>query len=133
MGIEKIEGIGPAMAAKLKRAGVKTVAGLLKRGGNSKGRDQIAQASGISKEQILKWVNLADLFRVRGIGPQYSELLEAAGVDTVKELAQRNPQNLYKMMVDTNKSRKLVRQTPGLGNVTNWVAQAKQLPRAVSH
>lgn len=133
MSIEQIEGIGPANGKKLTKAGIRGVGTLLKKGGTSKGRDEIAEVSGISSALILKWVNMADLFRIKGISSQYSELLEAAGVDTVKELAQRNADNLHKAMVETNDAKKLVRQTPGLKSVKNWVAQAKELPRAVSY
>ncbi len=133
MSVEQIEGIGPASAKKLVNAGVKGVTTLLKKGGTPQGRNEIAEAAGVSTALLLKWVNMADLFRIKGISTQYSELLEAAGVDTVKELAQRNPENLHKAMEDTNAKKKLVRQVPGLANVKSWVQQAKQLPRAVSY
>ncbi|RMF64061.1 MAG: DUF4332 domain-containing protein, partial [Calditrichaeota bacterium] len=112
---------------------IKGVASLLKKGATPQGREEIAKNAGVSKEQVLEWVNMADLFRIRGIGTQYSELLEAAGVDTVKELAQRNPENLFKAMQQTNAAKRLVRQTPSLQSVKEWVAQAKSLPRAVSY
>ena len=133
MSIEKIEGIGPANAKNLANAGIRGVATLLKKGADPKGRNAIAQESGLSSSLILKWVNMADLFRVKGVSTQYAELLEAAGVDTVKELAQRNAENLHKAMVETNAAKKLVRQTPGLANVQSWVQQAKSLPRTVSY
>lgn len=133
MSIEKIEGIGAANAAKLAKAGIRGVGGLLTKGKTPKGREEISKASGISASVILKWVNMADLFRIKGVGTQYSELLEAAGVDTVKELAQRNADNLHKAMVDTNNKKKLVRQAPSLDGVKDWVAQAKKLPRAVEY
>jgi predicted flap endonuclease-1-like 5' DNA nuclease len=133
MSIEKIEGIGPANAAKLAKAGIRGVATLLKKGATPKGREEIAAASGVAKEVILKWVNMADLFRIKGISTQYSELLEAAGIDTVKELAQRNPENLHAALVDANAAKKLVRQVPGLASVQSWVTQAKKLPRGVTY
>jgi predicted flap endonuclease-1-like 5' DNA nuclease len=133
MSIDKIEGIGPANAKKLANAGVRSVSSLLKKGATPKGREEIATASGVSKGVVLTWVNMADLFRIKGISTQYSELLEAAGVDTVKELAQRNPQNLHAAMVETNAAKGLVRQTPGLKSVTSWVEQAKKMPRVVSY
>ncbi len=133
MSVEQIEGIGPSSSEKLAKAGIRGVTGLLKKGGTPQGRNAIAEAAGISTALLLKWVNMADLFRISGISSQYSELLEAAGVDTVKELAQRNPENLYKALAETNAQRKLVRQVPGLARVSDWVQQAKQLPRAVSY
>ncbi len=133
MGIEKIEGIGPAMAEKLQNAGVRTVASLLKKGATPKGRKEIAEKSGISDAQILKWVNMADLFRIKGVASQYAELLEAAGVDTVKELAMRNPVNLRKAMEEVNSQKRLVRALPSPDAVASWVQQAKNLPRAVSY
>jgi predicted flap endonuclease-1-like 5' DNA nuclease len=133
MSIEQIEGIGPSNAKKLAKAGIKGVATLLKKGATPKGREEIAEASGVAKEVVLKWVNMADLFRIKGISTQYSELLKAAGVDTVKELAQRNPENLHTAMVETNAAKKLVRQTPGLESVKSWVSQAKSLPRVINY
>lgn len=133
MSIEKIEGIGAANAKKLAKAGVRGISTLLSKGAMPKGRDELARVSGLSVSSILKWVNMADLFRIKGIGTQYSELLEAAGVDTVRELAQRNPDNLHAAMVETNNRKKLVRQAPGIQNVKDWVAQAKRLPRAVEY
>jgi predicted flap endonuclease-1-like 5' DNA nuclease len=133
MSIEQIEGIGPSSADKLAKAGIKGVTTLLKKGGTRQGRDEIADAAGISSEVLLKWVNMADLFRIKGISTQYSELLKAAGVDTVKELAQRNAENLHKALTETNAQKRLVRQVPGMASVKSWVQQAKQLPRAVSY
>jgi len=134
MNIERIEGIGPANAKKLAKAGIKSVKAMLKKGATSKGRKEIAEQSGLSKEKVLDFVNMADLFRIKGVGTQYSELLEAAGVDnTVKELAQRNPENLYGAMVETNRKKKLVRLVPAQSKVVDWVAQAKKLPRVVEY
>ncbi len=131
--IVDIEGIGEVYAKKLVAAGIKTVAGLLKAGATPKGRKALAEETGISDTLILEWVNLADLFRIKGVGEEYSDLLEEAGVDTVKELAQRNAANLYEKIVETNKEKKLVRQVPSSKQVAAWVEQAKALPRAVEY
>ena len=133
MNIVKIEGIGPSYAAKLAKAGIKTVYGLLKNGATSNGRKLISDLSGISKEKVLDFVNMADLFRVNGVSSQYAELLKGAGVDTVKELAQRNPENLFDALVKTNQTKKLVRLVPAKSRVVDWVAQAKELPRVVEY
>ena len=133
MSIEQIEGIGPASAKKLAKAGIRGVATMLKKGATPKGRDEIAAASGVSKEVVLTWVNMADLFRIKGVATQYAELLEAAGVDTVKELRNRNPANLAEAMRATNAKKKLVRQVPGDSQVKSWVAQAKKLKPVVTY
>ena len=127
----RVEGIGEEYAQKLSDAGVKTTNALLKQGATPKGRQEIAENSGISETLILVWVNHVDLFRIKGVFEEYADLLEEAGVDTVMELAQRNPENLYKKLVEVNEQKKLVRQLPGKSQVENWVAQAKQLDRAV--
>jgi predicted flap endonuclease-1-like 5' DNA nuclease len=127
----RVEGIGEVYAQKLSDAGIKTTNALLKQGATSKGRKEIAENTGISETLILEWVNHVDLFRIKGVFEEYADLLEEAGVDTVKELAQRNPENLYKKLVEVNEQKKLVRQLPGKSQVENWVAQAKQLDRAV--
>jgi len=127
----RVEGIGEVYAQKLSDAGIKTTNALLKQGATSKGRKEIAENSGISETLILEWVNHVDLFRIKGVFEEYADLLEEAGVDTVKELAQRNPANLYKKLVEVNEQKKLVRQLPGKSQVESWVAQAKQLDRAV--
>ena len=127
----RVEGIGEVYAQKLSDAGIKTTNALLKQGASPKGRKEIAENSGISETLILEWVNHVDLFRIKGVFEEYADLLEEAGVDTVKELAQRNPANLYKKLVEVNEQKKLVRQLPGKSQVESWVAQAKQLDRAV--
>ena len=129
--IEKVEGIGAIYAEKLKAAGIGTTAALLKEGGKPKGRKAIAEKTGISEKLVLEWVNHVDLFRVKGIGEEYSDLLEEAGVDTVVELAKRKPANLHEKMAAVNTEKKLVRQLPSKSQVEAWVAQAKELPRAV--
>ncbi|MBO3840291.1 MAG: DUF4332 domain-containing protein [Thermoproteota archaeon] len=131
--IEKIEGIGPAYAKKLAEAGIKTTDDLLKAGATREGRKQLAEKTGISETLILEWVNLADLFRIKGIGEEYSDLLEEAGVDTVAELAKRDPVNLHAKILEINKEKKLVRRPPTLTQVKNWVTQAKKLPRKVEY
>lgn len=131
--ITTIEGIGPAFAEKLDEIGITTVEGLLDKGKTARGRKELVETTGISSSQILRWVNCADLMRIKGVGEEYSELLEAAGVDTVPELALRNPANLYTKMVEANEARKLVRLLPALKSVEKWVAQAKELPRVIEY
>ncbi len=131
--IADVEGIGPAFAAKLETAGVKTVESLLEVGASPKGRKGLAEKTGIGDAQILKWVNRADLARVKGIGSEYADLLEAAGVDTVVELGGRKPDNLVAKMNEVNEAKKLVRKLPSLVQVEAWVKEAKELPRVVSY
>ena len=131
--IADIEGIGPANAEKLRGAGVRSIEALLARGGTAKGRKELASAANIDESKLLKWVNHADLFRVRGIGSEYSDLLEAAGVDTVPELRQRNAASLYETLIRTNEVKKLVRKLPTADQVAGWVKQAKSLSRAVEY
>lgn len=131
--IEKIEGIGATFAKKLQDAGIGKVQDLLEAGATPAGRKSLAEKTGIRGELILEWVNHADLFRVRGIGEEYSDLLEASGVDTVVELSKRNPDNLYAAMVEKNTEKKIVRRMPSKKQVADWVDQAKGLPRKVSY
>lgn len=131
--IVDIEGVGDSYAQKLKAAGIGTVEALLEKGATPAGRKDIEGKTGISGKYILKWVNHADLFRIKGVGGQYAELLEVAGVDTVAELAQRKPENLHPAMVKANEEKKLVRVVAALSKVSDWVAQAKKLPRKVSY
>ena len=131
--IEDIEGVGPSYGAKLRTAGCRNVEQLLEMGCTKKGREHIAAKTGLSESNILKWVNHADLFRVKGIASQYAELLECAGVDTVKELRNRNADNLAEKMVEINKAKRLVRNVPSAKVVTGWVAQAKVLQPMVKH
>jgi predicted flap endonuclease-1-like 5' DNA nuclease len=128
-----IEGVGPAYAAKLEAAGVKDSENLLKLGGTPKGRKDLADKSGISEALILEWANRVDLSRVKGIGSEYADLLEAAGVDTVVELGSRKPDNLVAKMTQVNEAKQLVRKLPTLSQVEDWVKQAKALPRAISY
>jgi len=131
--ITAIEGVGEVNAKKLKKAGISTVEKLLEIGGEPAGRREIADKTGIDEKVILKWVNFADLFRVKGVSTQYSELLEAAGVDTVIELSKRVPENLQKKMEEVNKEKKLVRRIPVLKEVIKWSDQAKKLPRKIQY
>lgn len=131
--IETIEGIGQAYAAKLLDYGIKTTDQLLEKGSTKKGRKTIADETGISEKLILTWVNHSDLFRIKGIGPQYADLLEAAGVDTVPELATRNAENLLAKMEEINNAKNLVRAMPYLKQVNKWVEQAKNLPKVIKH
>ena len=116
--VETIEGIGPAYCAKLQAVGIRYVSDLLDCGASRKGREELAKKTGISPALILRWVNMADLMRVSGIGEEFSELLEAAGVDTVKELRNRIPEHLYEAMLQANLHRKMVRRTPHLNEVS---------------
>ena len=131
--ITDIEGIGEAYAVKLRQAGVSTTKSLLQKGGTPKGRQELAKATGFSTKMILNWVNRADLYRVNGIGAQYSDLLEAAGVDTVPELATRKPEALLEALAKVNEKKNLVNLMPGLSRVEAWVKQAKSLKRAVEY
>ena len=133
MNIIDVEGIGPVYAEQLGAVGVKTTDDLLERGAKPKGREDLEAATGIGHTLILKWVNRVDLYRVNGIGSEYSDLLEVAGVDTVPELAQRNAANLTETLAEANASRNLVRRLPTLGMVTDWIEQAKKLPRVVQY
>lgn len=131
--VKDIEGVGEALAAKLAEAGVKTVEGLLEVGGTKKGRVELAESTGISEKLILKFVNHADLFRLNGVGPQMAELLEASGVDSVAELAQRNAANLTAKMAEVNEAKNLVNRVPSETEVTKWIEESKTLPKAVTH
>lgn len=128
-----VEGIGPVYAEKLNAVGVRTTNKLLKVGATPKGREELAQKAGISGTLILEWVNHADLHRIKGVAEEYSDLLEEAGVDTVPELAQRNPQNLYAKLVEVNDQKRLVRQLPSEKQVADWVQQAKTMPRMIHY
>lgn len=131
--IVDIEGIGEVYASKLTEIGIGTIEGLLEAGKDKTGRQALAEKTGISETHILNWVNRADLARISGIGTQYADLLEHAGVDSVPELAQRNPENLHAKMEEVNSQKNLVNRVPSLSEVTSWVDQAKSLPRVVTH
>lgn len=133
MNIEKIEGIGPKFAQQLRKVSVRTTFQLLKKGASKKGREELAKKSGISEKLILEWVNLADLMRIKGVGEEFSDLLEEAGVDSVKELRNRRADNLHKAILDTNAKKKLVRRVPSMKQVEGWIKQAKSLPPMITH
>ena len=131
--LTEIEGIGEVYAQKLQEAGVGTLDQLLEKGAAPTGRKEISEKAGVSEKLILRWANMADLFRIKGVGEEYADLLEAAGVDTVPELAQRNAENLHKKLEEVNDEKKLVRRVPTQGEVSEWVGQAKQLPRVLTY
>jgi predicted flap endonuclease-1-like 5' DNA nuclease len=131
--VEYMEGIGPAYGAKLKVLGIATALDLLRQGATRRGRADLVEKSGISQKLILKWINQADMYRIKGIGSEYAELLEAAGVDTVVELAARRPENLHPALQETNELKKLTRQVPSLTQVKDWIEQAKELPRVIRY
>jgi predicted flap endonuclease-1-like 5' DNA nuclease len=134
MAISEIEGIGPAYAAKLEAAGIGTVGKLLDAGAKPSGRKKIADDTGISSALILEWVNHADLMRLNGVGSEYADLLEAAGVDSPAELAQRNAANLATTFQEVVAARpNLVRRIPSESVIAGWVAEAKTLPKVVEH
>ena len=133
MKIEAIEGVGAKFGKKLRANGVRSTGELLKKGASKKGRTDLAEKTGITDTLILEWVNLADLMRIKGIGEEYSDLLEEAGVDTVKELRRRSPANLHKKMLEVNAAKKLVRRPPALSMVEAWVSQAKALEPIVTY
>ena len=128
-----IEGIGPTYAAKLEGIGIGTVEDLLEKGATPAGRKEIVSSADVSDKLVLRWVNMADLFRIKGVGEEYADLLEAAGVDTVPELAQRNAENLAAKMAEVNESKKLVRAVPSATAVEKWVAEAKTLDRKITY
>ncbi len=131
--IKDIEGIGPVYAKKLIEAGIKTTEDLLKSGATAKLREELGKKTGIDHKLILEWVNLSDLFRIKGVGSEYSDLLEEAGVDTIVELAKRVPENLHSKMLEVNEKKKLVRRPPPMSSVKNWIEQAKKLKRVVEY
>jgi predicted flap endonuclease-1-like 5' DNA nuclease len=131
--VEDIEGIGTTYAKKLVDAGIKTTDDLLEAGSTPKGREDLAKKTDITEKLILEWVNLADLFRIKGVGEEYSDLLEEAGVDTVAELARRNAENLHIKIIEVNKEKKLAGRLPTLDDVKKWIDQAQTLPRKVEY
>jgi predicted flap endonuclease-1-like 5' DNA nuclease len=132
-GIIEIEGIGPASEAKLKTSGIETVEALLREGGTRVGRGALAAKTGLDEVRILQWVNRADLMRVKGVGSEFSDLLEASGVDTVRELAQRNAENLHAKLLDVNKAKNLVNRAPSMTEVESWIRQAADMKAGVSY
>jgi len=131
--IEDIEGIGATYGEKLREAGIEDTDALLEAGKTPKGRQELEEKTGIAHGHVLKWVNMADLYRISGVGSEFSELLEAAGVDTVKELKHRVPANLAAKMAEVNDEKKLTRSVPSESVVAGWVEQAKALPGVVEY
>ena len=131
--LESIEGIGGTYADKLKLQNISSIEELLERGKTPQGRKDLAQKTGIGDGNILNWINRADLARVKGIGGEYADLLECAGVNTVPDLARRNPHNLYEKLVAINSQKNLVRKTPTLEQVEQWIACSRQLPPIISY
>jgi len=131
--LEKVEGIGATYAAKLAEAGITTTDMLLEKGATPAGRKEIAEKADISPKLVLRWINHVDLFRIKGIGEEYADLLEASGVDTVPELAQRNGVNLCTKLAEVNEEKKLTRTLPSESQVIDWIEQAKQLPRVITY
>jgi predicted flap endonuclease-1-like 5' DNA nuclease len=128
-----IEGIGKVQAAKLEAIGITTQEQLLAAAATPAGRDDLAAKANLTRNQVLDWANRADLARIRGIGEEYADLLEAAGVDTVPELAQRNAANLHARLLEVNEEKILVRMLPSAEDVATWVEEAKALPRALQY
>jgi predicted flap endonuclease-1-like 5' DNA nuclease len=131
--ITMIEGIGEVYKGKLSEAGISTIEGLLEKGASKSGRKSIAEASGIDEGKILDWVNMADLFRIKGVASQFAELLKAAGVDTVKELRNRNAENLHAALTKTQEEKGLTKAVPALSKIEDFIAQAKELAPMVTY
>lgn len=131
--IEEIEGIGKVYADKLRQDGINTTEQLLEKGATAKGRAAIAEATGISPKLILTWVNHADLFRIKGVAGQFAQLLEAAGVDTVKEFRHRVAVNLHPRLVEVNEAKNLCNRVPSVTELEKMIAQAKELPPVVTY
>jgi predicted flap endonuclease-1-like 5' DNA nuclease len=131
--MSEIEGIGPTYSEKLAAVGLENIDQFLIATADRKGRKELAENSGISPKLILEWANRADLMRVPGVGEEFSDLLEQAGVDTVNELKQRNPENLYSSLVEINDEKNLVRRVPSQHEVSAWVEGAKQLPLMLTY
>jgi predicted flap endonuclease-1-like 5' DNA nuclease len=131
--IDTIEGVGPAFKEKLAAAGITNTAQLLTKAATPKGRQDLAAATAITETLILKWANMCDLMRIKGVAGEFAELLEAAGIDTVKELKTRKAENLHAKIVEVNAAKKLVRLTPTLKAVAGWIAQAGALPGVMTY
>ena len=131
--VDKIEGVGQKFAGVLNKAGIRNTKQLLDKAATRKGRKDLAQMTGVDERLILKWANMSDLMRIKGVGEEFSELLEVAGVDTVKELSKRRGENLRKAMVEANARRKLVRQLPSVSQCEGWVQQAKALDPVMTY
>ena len=130
--VHEVEEIGPGFAAELERCGIKTISGLLKRCSDPVGRKRVAAQSGIPEAQLLRWANIADLMRVRGIGRQYAELLLGAGVDSIRELRARRPTQLARKLAEINAVRNLTRRVPIPSMVEEWMEIAAKLPPMIT-
>lgn len=134
MKIEDVEGIGDVAGGKLRAVGIATTDDLLMAGASAAGRTKVATMTGLSEGQLLKWVNHVDLMRIPGVGSEYSDLLEAAGVDSPKELVQRNAANLAQTFQELDAARpNWIRQVPSQATVEKWIAEARSLEGAISH
>lgn len=133
MNIKEIEGIGDVFGNKLTEAGVGSVEILLSQGATPTGRESLAKTIGVEASRVLEWVNRADLMRVKGVGSEYSDLLEFAGVDTVPELAQRNAANLYEAVIKVIADKGLVRRSPSAADIETWINHAKELGRTITY
>ena len=131
--IDEIEGIGPAYREKLQAADIGTTDDLLEKCASPQGRKTLAEKTGVSEKHLLGWTNMADLMRVSGIGRQYAELLEASGVDTIKELRNRNAENLTAKMVEVNEQKNLANATPSPKTVEDWIGQAKKTDPKITY
>ncbi len=133
MKIEDVEGIGPVFRDKLHGADIQTTEDLLREGKTPAGRNRLSEASGISTSMLLEWINHADLMQLKGVGSEFADLLEEAGVDTVAELARRNAANLAAAMKDYNADKEATRRTPSAEVVADWIAQAKTMGRTIEY
>jgi predicted flap endonuclease-1-like 5' DNA nuclease len=131
--IREVEGIGPKYAETLKQHGIDTTDKLLATCGDRSGRKELAEKTSINESSILKWVNMCDLFRIKGVAGQFAELLEGAGVDTVKELRNRNANNLALQMSEVNEAKRVCKTTPSAKIVASWIKQAKAMEPGVTH
>lgn len=131
--IEEVEGIGPEYGQKLRDVDIQTTEDLLRRCGDKKGREGVATETGISETHILEWVNLSDLMRLNGVGEEYADLMEEAGVDTVKELRNRNAENLAVAMGEVNEKKNLADRVPSADTVQKWIDEAGEMEIVVSH
>jgi hypothetical protein len=131
--IDDLKTIGPGVTASFKSAGIRSTARLLKAAKDPKGRKRLAEKTGLDEKCILRSANMADRMRIKGVGEDYAVLLEAAGVDTVRELKYRNPRNLAKAMADANTKRKLVQFLPSEKAIERWIEHAKRLELMISY
>lgn len=131
--IEELEGIGPVYAGKLQAQNITTIEQLLERGKTPKGRKELEELTGIEGKRLMTWINMADLCRIKGVGPQFSELLEAAGVDTIKELRHRRADNLQAKMAEVNEQKKLTRAVPTVEQVQGFINQAKEMEPGIEY